>query len=1051
MKNIKLLLTFILLFTLSTKNVLSRSETINIPISEDTYTEEYFPYVSPWNNKNFYIGLDRYYNKGKTYTYIKFPNDTLNNSEILAQDIIEANLKIFQYDYEGSTDYTLQAWTTKRLWSQYDINWNNQPNPKTLISEQAASSINGWKSINISSLIKDTLIEGKDGAVLVKMKDENNRAAIFWSTACRFAPTPPSCDEGQQPHVTVKYIPNTPPSPPILKNPPDNLMTNQTSQHFRALRAKDSNGEELKYGLQISTTEDFTDKLYEANLQLIPFFNYNFNKQGQFFWRVFAQDTHGPKTGRTYSVTRAIVIDTESPSSPLIFPEPPFNAGTTNKICWNKSSDNLSPNPSYQAEIASDNFKTIEEKSAWLEDTCHNFTNLRDGTKYYYRMRAKDTAGNLSKYSSIVSSTQDNTPPNIKTFKISEKYISPNNSSSIDVKDSTQIKARIRDTSLQKWSVIITDTTHNELNTYKFTSKKTEYIQWPPTSKRKQIKEGKYFIFIKATDKLGRHSHSRSLILEVDNTSPKPPRIIAPAKNIFTNKFPSLKFQFDNKTINTTKINGKMITKYNRDSGFKQEILKQGSNRIVAFSEDWAGNKSSATREFVYDTIKPKPPKISIDPDMYKHDLYLNISGEKFATAQIFINGSVSKQIKLGSNNVRILIVKDWIPEKSYSVFVKLVDRAGNLSKPSQHEEYTTPASDIFGIGSIDDEDIDFAQPPKIHTCTIEVNSDTDSYKIGNCTPPSPKLAHLLNYGKIGTNYWLETYGTIQKRLKLKIKHKRCKKTTIIDPRTWFRCVEQIHRISTKTVRPRNYISSIVNGNELTTYKQAVDSHSHFHTTNYTRHNTQAKKLSVRNTGIKQLRIDNVWIDLNVTSKNSDLVKIPKPISPSHKGFIFFFNKMVGVTQWHGHTAYQSPHTGIDFGSYREPILAPADGVIKVAKWDDYLGACNSGGYYMRIEHENGMNTVYLHLENFKNTNGHSWKKGEKIKQGQQIGISGNSGAWNCQSLGYHLHFELRKDRYQINHVNPVPYIDVDWDKIPTLNWQTYPGRLSGDNPHPSF
>jgi alpha-acetolactate decarboxylase len=36
-------------------------------------------------------------------------------------------------------------------------------------------------------------------------------------------------------------------------------------------------------------------------------------------------------------------------------------------------------------------------------------------------------------------------------------------------------------------------------------------------------------------------------------------------------------------------------------------------------------------------------------------------------------------------------------------------------------------------------------------------------------------------------------------------------------------------------------------------------------------------------------------------------------------------------------------------------------------------------------------------------------KKGDSVKKGQVIGISGNSGMKNCQPLGYHLHFETEK------------------------------------------
>ena len=92
-----------------------------------------------------------------------------------------------------------------------------------------------------------------------------------------------------------------------------------------------------------------------------------------------------------------------------------------------------------------------------------------------------------------------------------------------------------------------------------------------------------------------------------------------------------------------------------------------------------------------------------------------------------------------------------------------------------------------------------------------------------------------------------------------------------------------------------------------------------------------------------------------------------------------------------------------------------------------------------------------MHLDSYINERGNTWNVGNNIKKGQQVGISCNTGAYNCQPLGYHLHYELRKNSKQSSHTDPVPYTDINWDLIPTLNWQTFSGRLSGDNPHPNF
>ena len=163
------------------------------------------------------------------------------------------------------------------------------------------------------------------------------------------------------------------------------------------------------------------------------------------------------------------------------------------------------------------------------------------------------------------------------------------------------------------------------------------------------------------------------------------------------------------------------------------------------------------------------------------------------------------------------------------------------------------------------------------------------------------------------------------------------------------------------------------------------------------------------------------------------------------KPFSFPFSKIIGVTQWYGNTAYQTPHSGIDFGAKREEVLAIADGQIISKGWDSYYGECLSGGNFLKVKQNNGMYTVYFHLEDmYVNT-------GDVVKKNQVIAKSGNTGAWNCQRLAYHLHFETRLNASFSSHTNPVRYIDVDWNTVPTLGYSSYPGRLTGENPHPGW
>lgn len=86
------------------------------------------------------------------------------------------------------------------------------------------------------------------------------------------------------------------------------------------------------------------------------------------------------------------------------------------------------------------------------------------------------------------------------------------------------------------------------------------------------------------------------------------------------------------------------------------------------------------------------------------------------------------------------------------------------------------------------------------------------------------------------------------------------------------------------------------------------------------------------------------------------------------------------------------PHWGVDFKvSVGTPVYAPADGTVKFA------GFMRGGGYVVILNHKGGYSTVYMHLSKF------DVKKGQKVRMGQVIAKSGNTG----YSTGAHLHYEL--------------------------------------------
>ena len=113
---------------------------------------------------------------------------------------------------------------------------------------------------------------------------------------------------------------------------------------------------------------------------------------------------------------------------------------------------------------------------------------------------------------------------------------------------------------------------------------------------------------------------------------------------------------------------------------------------------------------------------------------------------------------------------------------------------------------------------------------------------------------------------------------------------------------------------------------------------------------------------------------------------------------------------------YHSGHKAIDISSGPVPVrgkpcLAVDGGVVI------YAASGWNGGYgtLVKIQHSNGLITVYAHLD------GLNVKTGQKVSAGQQIGLVGNTG----RSTGPHLHFEVIKNGIK---VNPKPYFNSkDW------------------------
>ncbi len=138
---------------------------------------------------------------------------------------------------------------------------------------------------------------------------------------------------------------------------------------------------------------------------------------------------------------------------------------------------------------------------------------------------------------------------------------------------------------------------------------------------------------------------------------------------------------------------------------------------------------------------------------------------------------------------------------------------------------------------------------------------------------------------------------------------------------------------------------------------------------------------------------------LTFKKKQDSLAYLPA-LRPILKGFISsgFGRRMHPIFHVYKH------HDGIDFSAKRgTPIYATADGIVK------YSGVNGGYGRMVMIDHLYGFQTRYGHMSKIL------VRKGQKVKRGEKIGEVGNSGI----STAPHLHYEVR---FHGNPINPRSY-----------------------------
>lgn len=135
------------------------------------------------------------------------------------------------------------------------------------------------------------------------------------------------------------------------------------------------------------------------------------------------------------------------------------------------------------------------------------------------------------------------------------------------------------------------------------------------------------------------------------------------------------------------------------------------------------------------------------------------------------------------------------------------------------------------------------------------------------------------------------------------------------------------------------------------------------------------------------------YFDSRGQSARSMLMKTPVDGARITSGFGMRFHPVLG---------YSRMHKGVDFGvPIGTPVMAAGAGIVKQE------GRLGGYGNFILIDHQNGYSTAYGHLSRFAP----GIRVGSRVRQGQMIAASGNSG----MSTGPHLHYEIRMRDSQVN------------------------------------
>jgi len=217
---------------------------------------------------------------------------------------------------------------------------------------------------------------------------------------------------------------SSPPSVPVVVGEP--AYTQGTSNTVTWGTSTDDGIGSVQYSTQVTDDPTFNTVLATTAWQSTTSRTYSGLTDGTtYLYRVRARDGFGQTSAWSYPVSST--QDNSPPLTPNAVTLPTYTKGLSVTFQWQATTDAGAGGIEYFAEYDTQSwFPSPDGSSGWTSALQYTFNGLPENTWHYYRVRARDSLGQTSGWSTLTWTRNDNTAPSTPVISTEPTYTAGN-------------------------------------------------------------------------------------------------------------------------------------------------------------------------------------------------------------------------------------------------------------------------------------------------------------------------------------------------------------------------------------------------------------------------------------------------------------------------------------------------------------------------------------------------------------------------------------------------------------------------------------------------